>query len=190
MQKRIRLRYKRLSDAKEDYAWQTDPELAKLDATVTLRMAYQQYLSEYTFDLCYPGSNRHEFAIETLSGQHIGNCVYYNVNRAERKAEIGIMIGNRKYWSQGYGVEAITALLDYIFTNTSLEHIYLTTLVWNIRAQKCFKKCGFTEGNQIIRDEHTFLLMTIHRQEWEKLHSYNGNRVTITVPVTRKLPGK
>ena len=43
--KRIKIRHKILSDAKEDYAWQTDPELAKLDAATTLDMAYPQYLS-------------------------------------------------------------------------------------------------------------------------------------------------
>ena len=30
--KKVVLRDKRLADAKDDYAWQTDPELAQLDA--------------------------------------------------------------------------------------------------------------------------------------------------------------
>ncbi len=113
--KRIKIRHKRLSDAKEDYAWQTDPELARLDAATPLDMTYQQYLSEYTFELCYPSSNRHEFAIDTLDGEHIGNCVYYNVNQSESKAEMGIMIGNRDYWNQGYGVEIINTLIGSYF---------------------------------------------------------------------------
>ncbi len=167
--KRIRLRYKRLSDAREDYIWQTDAELAQLDAASTLQMTYQQYLSEYTFNLCYPSLNRHEFAIETLDGQHIGNCVYYNVNSAERKTEIGIMIGDRSYWNQGYGAEVVSILLDHIFKYTDLDSVYLTTLTWNSRAQKCFKKCGFIECSRIVRDKHTFLLMAVQREEWEKL---------------------
>ena len=169
--KRIRIRHKRLSDAREDYAWQTDPELAELDAATTLKMSYQHFLSEYSFDLCYPSSSRHEFAVENMEGEHIGNCVYYNVNQVEKKAELGIMIGNRAYWKQGYGTEVVNTLLDYIFTRTSLEKIYLTTLVWNIRAQKCFAKCGFKECGRIKRDRHTFLLMVIHRHEWQELRS-------------------
>ena len=78
-------------------------------------MTYQQYLSEYTFELCYPSPNRHEFAIETLEGKHIGNCVYYNVNQTESKAEMGIMIGNRDYWNQGYGVETINTASGLYF---------------------------------------------------------------------------
>jgi len=165
--KRIRIRSKRLSDARDDYAWQTDPELAELDAAEALDMTYQQYLSEYTFDLCYPNITRHEFSVDTLDGKHIGNCVYYNVDKTESKAEVGIMIGNREYWNQGYGVEVIHTLLEYIFKKSSLERVFLTTLKWNIRAQKCFKKCGFKECGELVRDKHNFLLMALHRQEWE-----------------------
>lgn len=170
LEKRIRLRIKRLSDSKDDYAWQSDPELAKLDAAVTLKMSYPQYLSEYTFDLCFPNPSRHEFAIETLEGKHIGNCVYYNVDETEGKTEIGILIGNHDYWNRGYGAEAVDLLLEQIFIKTNLERVYLTTLDWNIRAQRCFLKCGFNDCGKLVKDECTFLLMIIHRKEWEVLH--------------------
>ncbi|HSW58393.1 MAG TPA: GNAT family N-acetyltransferase [Dehalococcoidales bacterium] len=167
----VRIRHKRISDAKDDYSWQTDPELARLDAAEPLTITYPQFLSEYTFDLCYPSSSRHEFAVETPDGLHIGNCVYYNVNKSENKTELGIMIGNREYWNRGYGTIVISALLDYIFNRTSLEQVYLTTLEWNQRAQKCFKKCGFQEHGTIQRDDHTFILMSINRFEWEKIRN-------------------
>ncbi len=173
---RIRLRHKKLSDAVDDFSWQTDRELSELDAAAPLNMSYQQYLSEYTFDLCYPSSGRHEYAIETLDGEHIGNCVFYNIKMSERKAEIGIMIGNRKYWNQGYGTEAINALLDLIFKQTSLEQVYLTTLNWNVRAHKCFKKCGFTECGFVTRDGYNFILMAIHRDKLKKLREQNSGK--------------
>jgi ribosomal-protein-alanine N-acetyltransferase len=187
---RIRFRSKRLSDAKDDYAWQTDSELAELDAATTLNMTYQQYLSEYSFELCYPSSTRHEFAVDTVEGQHIGNCVYYNVNAVEGKAELGIMIGNRDYWNQGYGTEVVNLLLDHIFGKTNLERIYLTTLTWNIRAQKCFKKCGFNECGQVVRDEHTFILMVVYREDWERLRVQAGSQVSIIIPVKQDVPRK
>jgi ribosomal-protein-alanine N-acetyltransferase len=178
-EKRILIRHKKLSDAREDYAWQTDPELCRLDAAVKLEISYQQYLAEYTFELCYPTSNRHEFAVENLKGEHIGNCVYYNVDDYEGKAELGIMIGNRNYWNQGYGVETVNTLLeDYIFRNTSLERVYLTTLDWNIRAHKCFRKCGFKECGIISRDGSLFKMMVIHREEWEELRMESALRET------------
>ena len=180
---RIRIRYKKLSDALEDFEWQTDNELCRLDAAETLSMSYKDYLSEFAFELCYPTSTRHEFAVETMDGKHIGNCVYYNVNQVESKAEIGIMIGNRAYWNQGYGTETINLLLDHVFNKIALERVYLTTLDWNVRAQKCFKKCGFSECGEITRDGFRFILMVIHRIEWQKLRG-------ISVNFTRNIPVK
>ena len=188
--KRIKLRGKKLSDAKDDYAWQTDPDLAELDAAAALTMTYQQYLSEYSFELCYPSSSRHEFAVETLQGEHIGNCVYYNVNAIEGKTELGVMIGKRDYWNRGYGTEVVNLLLDHIFTRTNLERVYLTTLTWNVRAQKCFKKCGFNECGQVVREEHTFLLMVIYREEWERLRAQAGSQVPLNVPIQGDAPRK
>jgi RimJ/RimL family protein N-acetyltransferase len=179
---RIKIRYKRISDARDDYAWQTDPELARLDAADPLTMTYQQFLSEFTFDLCYPSSNRHEFGVETPEGLHIGNCVYYNVNQTEAKTEMGIMIGNREYWNKGYGTETVNALIDYVFNHTNLERIYLTTLDWNQRAQKCFKKCGFLECGELVRDEHTFLMMAINRPEWQKMRQIKVAGDTVQSP--------
>ncbi len=186
---RIKLRLKRISDAREDYAWQTDPELAKLDAAEPLDMSYHQYLSEYTFDLSYPSSSRHEFSIDTIAGEHIGNCVYYNVNYVESKTELGIMIGNREYWNKGYGVEAINLLLDYIFNRTRLEKVYLTTLTWNLRAQRCFRKCGFKECGQLVRDDHEFLLMAVNRNEWAKLRDRSNGHSASSESLEQELQG-
>lgn len=180
--KRIKIRLKSLSDAKEDYIWQTDAELARLDAATPLEMTYQRYLSEYSFELTYPSANRCEFAVENLNGEHIANCVYYNINSSESQTEIGIMIGNRYYWNQGYGFEIINTLMGYIFHTIKLDHIYLTTLTWNIRAQKCFKKCGFKESGLIERDRRSFLLMSIDRVEWEKLQTSIKREKSIASP--------
>ncbi len=164
----IRLRDKRLADARDDYRWQTDSELARLDAIQLPAITFSQYLSEYTFKLYHPSSTRREFALETLDGKHIGNCTYYSIDEADGEAEVGIMIGDSDYWGKGYGAEAITALVNYIFHKTNLERIYLKTLDWNTRAQRCFEKCGFTQYGQSVRDGFSFRLMEIRRKQWQE----------------------
>lgn len=165
---RIKLRSKRLADAENDYIWQTDPELAQLDAAQLLDMTLSQYLLEYASELRYPSLVRHRFAIETLEGEHIGNCVYYDISEAKGEAELGIMIGNRDYWDRGYGSDAVATLVDYIFRQTNLRRIHLKTLDWNKRAQKCFEKCGFTPCGHLHRDGFSFVIMEIHRKQWEQ----------------------
>ena len=165
---KIILRDKRLADALDDYTWQTDPGLARLDAAPLLTITFPQYLSDYTSELGYSASTRHPFAIDTLDGKHIGNCVYYGVNETRGEAELGIMIGNRDYWDKGYGADTVTTLVSYIFRQTNLKRIYLKTLDWNGRAQKCFKKCDFTPYGHLVRDGYSFVLMEIHRKQWKE----------------------
>ena len=165
---KIKLRDKRLADAPDDYAWRTDPKLAQLDATPLLTTTFPRYLSDYTGELHYPSLTRHSLAVETLDSKHIGNCVYYNVNDTKGEAELGIMIGNRDYWDKGYGSDAVITLLNYIFRQTKLKRIYLKTLDSNQRAQKCFQKCGFTSYGHLTKDGYSFVLMEIHRNQWEE----------------------
>ena len=165
---KVILRKKRLADARDDYAWETDPELVQLDAAPLVTTTFSQYLSEYANKLhnLLPTSRR--FAVDTLSGKHIGNCSYYNISEVRGEAELGIMIGNRDYWNKGYGTDAVTALVNYIFCQTNIRRIYLKTLESNTRAQKCFQKCGFTPYGHLVKDGFSFMLMEIHHNQWQK----------------------
>jgi len=167
---KTRLRAKTLADAEQDYRWQSDPETARLDATEPLAMPFSFYLVEYQKTLDYPSPERRIFAIETRNGgQHIGNCTYYGIDQRKGEAELGIMIGEREFRGKGYGSDAVNTLLCHIFTQTSLKKIRLKTLWHNLRAQKCFLKCGFTATGEKIMEGHHFLLMELDRNQWLKL---------------------
>lgn len=165
---KIKLRDKRLDDALDDYTWQTDPELAQLDATPRLAIPLSQYLADYASELRYPSLTRRRFAVETLDGKHIGNCTYYGIDETKGEAELGIMIGNCDYWDKGYGADTVNTLVNYIFRQTNLNRIYLKTLDSNTRAQKCFTKCGFTQYGRLNKDGYSFTLMELHRKQREQ----------------------
>ena len=166
--KKTKLRPKKLSDARNDYKWQTDPELARLDAAPVLKLAFPVYLLDYLDAIRWPGKNRYPLAIETLDAKHIGNCTCYDIDENNLEAQIGIMIGDREYWDQGYGTDAVTSLVDHIFRYTPVKRIYLKTLEWNTRAQKCFQKCGFIEYIRDFRNGHHFIFLKITREQWQK----------------------
>lgn len=164
---KVRLREKRQADARNDYAWESDPELSYLDAAEPLGISFERYLANYTDELChpYPGSCR--LAIETLDGTHIGNSSYYHIDERRGECEIGIMIGDRAFWDKGYGTDAISALVDYIFRETKLRRIYLKTLESNKRAQSCFRRCGFVWCGRLRNTGFNFVLMETFRKDWE-----------------------
>jgi RimJ/RimL family protein N-acetyltransferase len=165
---KVRLREKKLTDARNDYRWQTNPELVRLDAMPPLTISFPRYLLDYTMALGDTSPKRRIFAIETLEGRHIGNCVYYNIDRLKGGAELGIMIGESDCWDSGYGADAVDMLVDYIFTKTDLQRIYLKTLDWNARAQRCFGKSGFIPCGEMVKNGHRFVLMEVRREHWKK----------------------
>lgn len=162
---KVILREKRADDAWDDYAWESDPELARLDAAPVLKMPYDDYLQDYTSELFYYSAGQ-RFSIDTHDGKHIGNCSYYNYDETRGDTELGIMIGDRDYWNRGYGTDAVTALVNYVFSTTKLDRIYLKTLDWNDRAQACFEKCGFKKYDKLRRGGYNFILMKILREDW------------------------
>ena len=168
---KVRLREKKLDDARSDYRWQTDPELVRLDAMPGLKISFARYLLDYTTALCAPSPRRRIFAVETFDGRHIGNCVYYNIDGDKGEAEVGVMIGERDCWDCGYGADAIVTLVDYLFHEKKMRRIHLKTLDWNQRAQHCFRKCGFSPCGQSVKNGYNFLLMEIKREQWQKRQS-------------------
>jgi RimJ/RimL family protein N-acetyltransferase len=163
------IRPKRLEDAPEDYAWRTDEDLARLDATRPIRMSYEDFVKYSKDELLYSSGTSRRLAIDTLDGRHIGNCMYYDIDVRRGSAELGIMIGDREYWGKGYGTDSVDAMLTHIFTATSLNLVYLHTLEWNHRARRSFAKSGMREVKKLRRGGLEFVLMEIARPRWEEL---------------------
>jgi RimJ/RimL family protein N-acetyltransferase len=112
------------------------------------------------------------FAIETEEGVHIGNISLGDLDWKNRNAAIGIVIGEKEYWGQGYGSDATIALLDFAFKEMNLHRIYLSTYDFNQRAIRCYEKCGFRhegrarEAHFTDGKYHDHLLMAILREEF------------------------
>jgi RimJ/RimL family protein N-acetyltransferase len=176
---KVMLRPKRLEDAWDDYTWRVDGGLAAMDAAAPLRQSFEQFLRHYKDELHHHSPWSQRYSITTLDEKHIGNCMSYDINVSFGEAELGIMIGDRDYWNQSYGYDSMIALVDHMFTSTSLCRLYVHTLEWNKRARRCFEKCGFTLRGIENRSSKSFALMDIFRNQWyqvrdEKLPRGNG----------------
>ncbi len=161
----IRLRRKRLADAEDDFEWRRDPELARFDAAAPLRSSFDDFLTTFQDELRMPSPFRRVFAVEDDDGHHIGNVMYYNIDERRGEAELGITIGDKRYWNQGYGADIIRTFLRYLFTQANMRRIYLNTLDWNVRAQRSFHNAGFRQCGANRRGPHAFVTMEA-RREW------------------------
>ncbi len=118
--------------------WLTDDEIRKLAPCV----------GRY-FDI-------HEYAIEA-AGTHIGFCSVSNVTQDE--AELGVTIGSKDYWGKGYGADVMNQLTEFCFNSLGVKRVYLKVLYSNIRAIKCYEKCGFVRYGNLALDGYSFILM-------------------------------
>ena len=176
---KVILREKRTEDAWLDYLWRSDEEIAKLDGANPLKMKYEEFLRLFKDQLRYPTPASRRFGIDTQDGKYIGSCMYYDTDSVNRQAEVGIVIGDKDYWSRGYGYDAVVTMLDYLFSNTAMDRLYLHTLEWNKRARRSFEKCGFTPVKVVHRSGMDFVLMEIKKDSWlenrvEKLAARDG----------------
>ena len=165
---KVRIRENRVEDIRNEYSWRVDPELSRLDATRPMTMSYEDFFRYSKEEMQFPNYRSKRLAVETLEGVHIGNIMYYDLNMQNSQAELGIMIGDKDYWSSGYGTDTVNTLLRHLFTILELDRVYLHTLSWNYRAQASFAKSGFKLVRNVKRGGQDFILMEVLRSDWEE----------------------
>ena len=91
-------------------------------------------------------------AVDNVSGDPIGIVGLYEIDHTARKAEMRIIIGNRKYWGKGYGTE-MTDLIDfYGFDRLNLNRIYLGVTDENKGGVKAYEKAGYIYEGRLLQD--------------------------------------
>lgn len=131
---------------KEDVAaiqgWLLDGELTELAFGIpSFHPNFQNLIPVYKKEI--ESNLRSFFAIETKDERKfIGFCCY-TISNPQRRARIGILIGDRANWGKGYGRDAVNILARHLFFEKSVETLELDTSPSNLRAQRCFEACGF-----------------------------------------------
>lgn len=87
--------------------------------------------------------------IDAEKNQAIGNIGFPIIDYINHSGEVGIFIGNKNYWGNGYGTEALSLLLDFGFNILNLNSIHLRVYSYNNPAMKCYHKVGFKEAGRL-----------------------------------------
>lgn len=92
---------------------------------------------------------------EMASLRPIGTTNLANIDHRHRRAEFGIVLGEKDCWGKGYGTEAVRLMLDYAFTALDLHNVLLTTQSFNERGIGAYRRAGFREIGR-RREAHRF----------------------------------
>ncbi len=164
--RRFAIRGKRESDARDDYGWRTDPEIARFDGNPPLTDPFEAFYVTFEHYRRYGAVGREAFSIDDAEGHHIGNVMYYNADSAAGEAEFGIGICVPECQGAGIGTEVTVAFLDFLWRERPFRRIVLHTLAWNERAIACFEHAGFTQIARVIRKGEWFIRMEARREWW------------------------
>ena len=170
----VTIRELSLSDTEDRYQWCLDTEVTK---HLNMPEKYPPFTREETsnwIQLCIDRKNGYEQrAIVTGEGKHIGWIDLKNIDQLNGHAELGIAIGDKRYWGKGYGVGAMKAMLEWGFTNLELNKIWLRVEVDNDKAIKSYKQSGFVEEGILREDRYREgryvdrLRMSLLRREYQ-----------------------
>ncbi len=121
-------------------AWYNDPEVARLLGRATGSTIGEL---EAWFEALGRRPDERAFAIFAQGGAHIGNVYLREIDPRRHRASVGIVVGEKGYWGQGLGREALGLLLDFAFRGLGLRRISLEVLRTNVRAVRAYRGLGF-----------------------------------------------
>lgn len=127
--KDINFKYKR---------WLNNKKLLKYSNNRFKKFTYHS-LKKYF--LSFDNKNNFFFKILSLDNIFIGTITCY-INRNHKTANMGIMIGDKKFNQKGFGVDAWSSLINYLFKKKKIKKIYAGTMSCNIGMKKICKKSG------------------------------------------------
>ncbi len=167
--------------AKQEVRWQRDSEFMRLAAPDPLSLSSEKKIKEdleKRFEKG-PQPERHLFSVRTLADDKLIGDLGLWVNLIHSEAWVGLGIGDRDFWSKGYGTDMMKIALRYAFLELGLQRVSLGLHEYNPRALRSYEKAGFRlEGRtrkDILREgkRTDTLWMGILRHEWLQQNGEN-----------------
>ena len=166
---RVALRAWSRADLRTFHKWFNDPDVTVWAGNPYPSLSLEQ--EERYYDSHAADENL--YCIETRpQGVLIGECSLFDRSTKNRSAEVGITIGEKEYWNQGYGRETLALLLEIGFLGLGLNRIHLRHVDRNERAHRCFLAVGFVEEGRLLQATfikgkfHDVVLMSVLEEDY------------------------
>lgn len=172
--KKVILRTLKMSDLDKIIEWVNDPEVIQyLQIYLPMsRLKEEKWLEQLSLS-----EKDVVMAIEAIEDNgnthYIGNCGLHGISSKDHLATFGIFIGEKTFWSGGYGTEAAKLLLQYGFEQLNLHRVNSMAYAFNERSIRMHVSLGFQiEGcrrqaiwkNNQYQDE---VILGLLREEWK-----------------------
>jgi RimJ/RimL family protein N-acetyltransferase len=169
--KRLNLRTIKITDAVEYSKWLNDDEVIKyLGSQDKPSLVEEKKIIREKLKL----NDKLNLTI-VLNNKPIGfsNLKFFPADSA---VKIGLTIGDKSKWGNGFGPEVLKFIIDWLFVKKKFNRIQLEVFEDNKKAYKIYKKLGFKrEGkrrmchwNKITKKYDNEIIMSILKSEYKK----------------------
>jgi RimJ/RimL family protein N-acetyltransferase len=168
---RLILRPLERSDLNAIKQWKNDADIKELLGGFSVGFSDDDMIEWYNSRGGKQNDIRYGLAIRDTA-ELIGYTGLYDIDWVNRRAEFGILIGNKEYWNQVFGVEATQAMLKFAFQDLGLHRVFLEVLALHKTAVKLYTKCGFRKEGELRQHTyrrghyHNTLVMGLLRDEF------------------------
>ncbi len=132
------------SNAEVALRWFNDAEVREwlLSGHIPMTLASEQAF----YARMEASDSDHVFEIHLAENdRYIGNCGIHGVKLPERTGEIGILIGEKDCWNQGYGRDALQTIMRFGFDTLGMHRLSIKAVEGNERSCHLYPSLGFTE---------------------------------------------
>jgi RimJ/RimL family protein N-acetyltransferase len=185
---RVKLRAVEKEDLRKIWEWENSSEVMEFASSAPERCISLASL-EHSFFSGNPNDAMKRFLVLNESDTPIGLISYWIPNpRFSGSVEIGVYLGAKDLWRQGYGTDAVMTLCWVLFMDFGVHRVGIATGSHNFRVQKGLEKYGVkVEG--VIREErymngkyYDTVRLGVLKEEFEE--AYSRWRADMEVPET------
>jgi aminoglycoside 6'-N-acetyltransferase len=150
----IRLMREELADYEVMAKWLSDPRVLEFYEGRDQALSLEKIQSEYAPRI--RGEEDVTPCLIILQAEAIGYIQFYRLDEESRSSYglsvdyclesvygIDQFIGEVSCWNRGLGTRSISLLLRYLFQTKGARKVILDPHVTNLRAIRCYEKCGF-----------------------------------------------
>ena len=142
------------SDVTEDYvAWMNDGEVTQYLESGFFPRSLDE-LRDYVAEQMERDDVVFLSIVERDTDEHVGNIKMGPINWIHRRADIGLIIGDKQAWGNGYGTEAVELLTMYGLNRLNLRKITAHCYESNDGSKRVFQKAGYE--SEALLEDHVF----------------------------------
>lgn len=142
MNRRVYLRALEPDDYKTSILWRKDSQIWDMLGGLR-RYVSEEYEKAWVEKAIFDTDNIRWAVCCTEDSRHIGNVYMTDIDRINRSCQSHILIGDKNYWGNGYGREALSEAINYMFREQNINRITAVIIENNVASLKMHEKIGY-----------------------------------------------